>query len=88
MADGHTVRIRTTRFGMQDEVEVGGVRIEKGLRSYELQASVNEMPRLVIDFAVLDVAEVSAEGVQLYIPPATVEALVALGWTPPGDDRP
>ena len=89
MSESHTVRITAspTGYGPGDKVEVGAVDITRGLRGYRLDAASGHAPRLTLDLLIRDVTPIDAEGVQVIVPQGTRDALVALGWTPPGGER-
>lgn len=61
-----------------------GHDISRGVTSVDLHVSGGDMPRVKLEMAGLnDVASMEFETPHVYIPDATREALIALGWAPP-----
>lgn len=79
MAD---IRLHVTPGGTTEQILVNGVDIADACVGYTLRAHVGEMPHLEVDMIVLHPAEVDGDA-EVTVPPDTVEALIALGWTPP-----
>ena len=77
-----TAKLTVTPLGKNEHVEVNGVDVAPGCRGYTLRAEVGEMPTLTLDLPLLEGAEVDGD-VQVLIPEATRQTLIALGWTPP-----
>ena len=67
-----------------DLVEIDGHNITKAVRNIVLIAGANELTTLHVDLVVREDVTVTGE-VTVTIPEQTRAALIALGWTPPGD---
>jgi hypothetical protein len=76
----------TPGCGPGTEVVVGGFDLTNVCFGLRVTADVNEIPRLELDLRVLEFELVGEARIR--IPPATSDALIALGWTPPPDDQP
>jgi hypothetical protein len=76
------IRLVPTAGGRHDVVEVDGHDIAGGLRSYTLRSEAGSMPVLEIQVGMFE-AEVHGEA-RVILTPKAHEALVKLGWTPPG----
>ncbi|MCU1612610.1 MAG: hypothetical protein JWO98_150 [Frankiales bacterium] len=87
MSNRHTVRI-TANGPHATEVSIDGTDIRNALTGLTLRMGVGDIPRMTVDLLLLDVTELQDAEAQVLIPDATVEALVALGWTPPVDPAP
>lgn len=68
-------------YGPRGTIEVDGTPLE-GVTAFTLSGSAKTMPRLELELLVHEVGS-TARGVEVVIPDATRDALVALGWTPP-----
>ncbi|WP_432247700.1 hypothetical protein ACRAR1_07065 [Streptomyces sanyensis] len=79
-----TARIRLE--GPTPLVEIGGLDVSAATVSLRLEAQHSHRTGLVLD---LLLHEAVVEGqTQVSVPDETARALVALGWTPPGDQPP
>jgi hypothetical protein len=83
VADTRNVKLKLGIDG-RGHLHVDGHDLSKATRGVSLQGGADQIPQLTIDLIVFD-AEVEIEGAVTHIPAATVDALVTLGWTPPGD---
>lgn len=72
--------------GGPHSLTVDGHDISKGVRSLALDIERGSLPMLSIDLAVFEVTDVEGPA-RLLIPDGTRDALVAMGWTPPEDQR-
>lgn len=64
-------------------VEVDGTDLAQSARSVQITATVGAPPRLVLEFPL---HEIKVEGeMQVAVTDRVAEALISLGWTPPGD---
>lgn len=80
---------RTARLnlaGRHGTIEIDGTDISRAVHSLTLEASVDELPRLRLELLLLDVSTTAET--QIHVPDETAAALVALGWTPPGEQPP
>lgn len=68
--------------GVRDVVEVDGQDLAPGLRGYTLRSAAGSMPVLELQVGMFE-AEVDGEA-RVVLRPSAHEALVKLGWTPPG----
>jgi hypothetical protein len=76
------IRLVPTVGGIRDVVEVDGQDLASGLRGYTLHSQAGSMPTLELQ---LGMFEAEVHGVaRVILTPAAHEALVKLGWTPPG----
>lgn len=57
--------------------------ISRGVRSLNLSLNPGDFPRVELEMAVVEIDRMEFETSELYIPDATKEALIALGWAPP-----
>jgi hypothetical protein len=76
------IRLVPKIAGYHDVVEVDGQDVANGLRGYTLRSKAGHMPTLELDLRVFD-TEVDGEA-RVVVPAGTREALIKLGWTPPG----
>lgn len=85
---GHEVKITTK--GPVGRIEVDGVDISDAVKLgavLRLPVDRGEAAVLSLDL-MLWRHETAAADVRLQMPEATREALIVLGWTPPGGDQP
>ncbi|MER8262723.1 hypothetical protein ABT007_00845 [Streptomyces griseus] len=68
--------------GPTGRVSIGGEPL-KGVRGFTYRASMHEMPSIELDLLVHDVTRLGSKDTEILLPDSTVEALIALGWTPP-----
>lgn len=69
--------------GSPSQVMVDGTDLANGCRAIDVHTEFDGHPMLTLH---LLLPEITVDGeVRLWIPAATREALVALGWTPPPD---
>jgi hypothetical protein len=79
-ADRH---VRITTDGHRGHIELDGVEISHGIHGFAFTAKAGELPTLRLDPLVM-VGDVEHHGpLRVEVLPATRDALVALGWTPP-----
>ena len=69
--------------GIVGRVSIDGHDISKAVRSITFHGDVGMYPRVTLDLHIHDVTTVSSQDTELLIPDATMDALIALGWTPP-----
>ncbi len=67
-------------------ISLDGQDVSKATRGFALTGSVGDVTRLELDLAIFEDAKLSGE-VDVIIPPAAVELLERLGWTPPTPNR-
>lgn len=76
-------RVKLTDSPAGAEIEVGGHRIENGVRALTIEAVAGGMPEIRLQLAL---NEIDVEGsVSVRMSGAVEKALIALGWTPPED---
>jgi hypothetical protein len=68
-----------------DKIVVDGHDISKGINEITVHGKVGDLTTVEIDAPLVDITTFDGEA-KVYIHPATVESLIALGWTPPADD--
>lgn len=68
-------------------VEVGGVDVTRAVQGLVLSAEDGSMPVLTLDLRLVELSQLESNETVVHIPTATHEALVALGWTPPEEQR-
>jgi hypothetical protein len=66
-------------------ITVDGVDISSAVTAVTVQGNAWERARVTLELSIHDVTRISSPEMELLIPKATAEALVALGWTPPAD---
>ncbi|MDN5750297.1 MAG: hypothetical protein L0H64_17600 [Pseudonocardia sp.] len=75
--------LRIVGRGAHGRVELDGVELQDGLLGLTLSLGHGQLPTLVLDPAVV-AADVDIDGpVEVSVPHAARQMLVALGWTPP-----
>jgi hypothetical protein len=82
-----TLRISTPTDRGGQVVEVDGVDISRALIGLSLNIRAGDMPSVVLDVIVEEVPT-QLDEVRAYLPDATKELLVRLGWTPPVEEAP
>lgn len=80
-----TVHATLTPTG-QGTITVDGHDLSNATRGISLRSEVGQMPEILLDLVVIETTRIDAEEVEVTIPTATAEALVALGWTPPATE--
>lgn len=80
-----TLRISTPTDRGGQVVELDGVDISRSLIGLSLNIRAGDMPSVVLDVIAEEVPTELAE-VHAYLPDATRELLVRLGWTPPAEE--
>lgn len=81
------IRIVPSFAGTKDVVEIDGQDLANACRGYTLRAHVGHVPELELDlFIIAEANEVNGE-VLVIVPDRTREALINLGWTPPGGNN-
>ena len=80
-------RVRITQDRPNDaRIFVDDHEISAAVRSYTVTATVNDRhPTVTLDLAVLDL-RADLDYATVLITSATVDALIALGWTPPPEE--
>jgi len=64
------------------EIEVGGHRIENGIRALTVEAFAGGVPQIRLELGVAELVDIEGD-VKLAMTGAVKKALIALGWTPP-----
>ncbi|MFC4034554.1 hypothetical protein ACFO3J_24200 [Streptomyces polygonati] len=64
-------------------VIVDGVDLSRGLTGLSLRIGIGSVPELTLDVQLIDISELKDIEAKVLIAPATHDALVTLGWTPP-----
>jgi len=67
------------------KIMVDGVDVARATRALMFRHSAGGRPELELDLCWADVSEIQSEDVKVYLPPATCEVLIHLGWTPPAE---
>ena len=81
-----THKVSITGNGVTEtSVVVDGVDLARGLTGLELTMGVGQIPQLTLDVQLIDTTEIQDIEARVYLSPASHDALVALGWTPPAD---
>lgn len=68
-------------------VEVGGVDLARAVQGLNLSAEAGSPPVLTLDLRLIELSQFESDETVIHIPAATRDALVALGWTPPAEQR-
>jgi hypothetical protein len=79
-------QLRITGGPVVAKIELDGTDISNAVRGLNLAMSVDSVPRVELDVLVLDASSHEVEGVAAYIPDATRELLLKLGWTAPPEE--
>lgn len=74
----------TPERGPGSRVTIAGHDITNAVHALTVSAEVGRIPTITLDLAVVDVTSLDADHTQILIPDHTRHALIALGWTPPG----
>lgn len=82
-----TLRISTPTDRGGQVIELDGVDISRSLIGLSLTIRAGDMPSAVLD-VVAEEIPTELDGVRAYLPDATKELLVRLGWTPPAEEAP
>lgn len=69
--------------GLQGQVIVDGVDLTNAVRAITWRTAVDERPSMDVELRIFDVTTVSSKDTEMLLPNETIEALIALGWTPP-----
>jgi hypothetical protein len=80
-----TLRISTPTDRGGHVVEVDGVDISRALLGLTLYVRAGDMPTAVLD-VVAEEIPTELDDVRAYLPEATKDLLVRLGWTPPAEE--
>lgn len=80
-----TLRISTPTDRGGQIVELDGVDISRALYGLSLTIRAGDMPSAVLDVVVEEIPT-ELDEVRAYLPDATKELLVRLGWTPPAEE--
>lgn len=78
-----TLRTNTPAVGVH-QVLVDGHDISRACRRARLLLDPGCWPRLDLELKIIESGGVDAAGAEVVLPPETMLALEALGWTPPG----
>jgi hypothetical protein len=87
MPDTHRLAITATGVGTA-EVLLNGQDIANALTGLTLDMGVGKVPTATLDLLLIDTTKVQDAETRIFIPDATREALLALGWTPPTEPEP
>ncbi|WP_028192937.1 hypothetical protein [Salinispora pacifica] len=77
---------------MHAEIELGraggrvildGTDVSGAVRRLTVRAEAGCLPDIELDLSIVDATRIDSDHAQMLIPPATRDALVTLGWTPP-----
>ena len=77
--------LRISSNGPTSSVHLDDQDISAALRGLTLRLNPGDMPQARLDVVALDVSTYS-DDVQVYLPDATRDLLVRLGWTPPAEE--
>lgn len=80
-----TLRISTPTDRGGHVVELDGVDVSRALLGLTLTVRAGDMPSVALDVIAEEIPTELAE-VRVYLPDATKELLVRLGWTPPAEE--
>lgn len=80
-----TLRISAPTDRPGQVVELDGVDISRSLIGLSLNIRAGEMPAAVLD-VIAEELPTQLDEVRAYLPDATKELLVRLGWTPPAEE--
>ena len=83
MSDRHLV---VDSKGVTGSVKLDGVELASSLRGFSIAWDVNSLPVLTLDPLVINANLLHHGVMDVRIPQATHDALVALGWTPPAGE--
>lgn len=82
-----TLKISTPTDRPGQVIEFDGVDISRALIGLTLNIRAGDMPTAVLD-VVAEELPTQLDEVRAYLPDATKELLVRLGWTPPAEEAP
>lgn len=74
------------RNGAGHEVLVDGHDLSHAIQTLSLDMRAGQMPRVDLMLNIFDVTQFGDAEMRLAFAPGVEEALIALGWTPPGSD--
>lgn len=80
MADKRSVSI--TAHATTGTLKVDGNDLTDAVRGVDISLRAGHLPVIHLDLVILDLESVTTDA-KVFIPDATREALIALGWTPP-----
>lgn len=80
-----TLRISTPTDRSGQVVELNGVDISRALLGLTLYVRAGEMPTAFLD-VIAEEIPTELDEVRAYLPEATRDLLVQLGWTPPAEE--
>jgi len=80
-----TLRISTPKDRGGQVVELDGVDISRSLIGLSLNVRAGDMPSVVLD-VIAEEIPTELDEVRAYLPDATKDLLVRLGWTPPAEE--
>ncbi len=81
--DGHLV---VESNGITGVVTLDGVELQRAIRGLKLTFDAGQLPTVVLDPMVLDANVLHSGWMDVRIPDATSDLLIALGWTPPAGE--
>jgi hypothetical protein len=81
----HHVEISTE--GTRGRILIDGHDISKAVESYTVFHNAGSMPRVYIDFNLVDVTPLDSKEMQVLVTDEVAETLKVLGWTPPEDSE-
>ncbi|MFG3276236.1 hypothetical protein [Streptomyces luteogriseus] len=82
-----TLRISTPTDRGGQVVELDGVDVSRALLGLTLYVRAGDMPSAVLD-VIAEEIPTELDEVRAYLPEATKDLLVRLGWTPPAEEAP
>lgn len=86
--DGSSTRtVKLSSNGMVHTLLVDGVDLSHGLRGAQLTLAAGELPTLTVDPLIADLDGADLGQAHVVVTEHAVEALVALGWTPPKEAK-
>lgn len=80
-----TLKISTPTDRPGQVVELDGVDISRALIGLSLNIKGGEMPTVTLD-VIAEELPTQLDEIRAYLPDATKELLVRLGWTPPAEE--
>jgi hypothetical protein len=81
------ITTNTPRLGLH-QLAVDGHDISHGVSTLTMRLESGSLPVVELELGIVEIERVEAEEAELYIPDATRDALITLGWTPPGAGPP
>jgi hypothetical protein len=79
----HQVHATITTAPNVEAIDLDGLDVGRHVSGFTLQMRASELPKLTLDMSVAVVTKFDGD-VQASVDPATHQALIQLGWTPPG----